>query len=262
LPNRTAIVIDAHAHCGIIDRGTAQSWKRLPDPSGRHSHPGCRPVFSGPGDLRPLRSRIRRHPGLAAPAPGKQRLPAVPGFAGICRPSILFHLERLRGGPAPTRPLRHQVAPAQRRAAVPLRHPRVPGRPDRDPTPPSAGGVGGGVFPHGTLHPGAGRRDHRHHPPPGNAQRRLVAGRIANEGLWDLEQVWADTALASAGDILAYLRRYGHERLLFGSDFPFGHPAAELAKVQRLGLTPETTAAVLGDNFRRLQAQVIRDGSR
>jgi predicted TIM-barrel fold metal-dependent hydrolase len=86
--------------------------------------------------------------------------------------------------------------------------------------------------------------------------------RIMSEGLWDLDHVWADTALAAAGDIRTYLERRGHHRLLFGSDFPFGHPAAELAKVQRLGLAPEAASAVLGGNFRRLQAQVFRDASR
>jgi hypothetical protein len=76
---------------------------------------------------------------------------------------------------------------------------------------------------------------------------------IAEEGLWELENVWADTALASRDDLNEYLQRYGHSRLLFGSDFPFGSPSNELRKVHRLGLDPETHAAVLGGNFLRLQ---------
>jgi len=76
---------------------------------------------------------------------------------------------------------------------------------------------------------------------------------IAEAGLWELENVWADTALASGDEIRTYLRRYGHQRLLFGSDFPFGSPSSELHKVRRLGLEPEVEAALLGGNFTRLQ---------
>ena len=59
---------------------------------------------------------------------------------------------------------------------------------------------------------------------------------IARAGLWEEKTVWADTALASTGEIREYIRRYGHDRLMFGSDFPFGSPVSELAKVRRLGL--------------------------
>jgi hypothetical protein len=76
---------------------------------------------------------------------------------------------------------------------------------------------------------------------------------VAETGLWEKENVWADTALASQDEIREYLRRYGHRRLLFGSDFPFGSPSAELRKVRSLGLDPEVEAAVLGGNFLRLQ---------
>jgi len=75
---------------------------------------------------------------------------------------------------------------------------------------------------------------------------------IAEAGLWERENVWADTALAARVEIREYLRCYGHRRLLFGSDFPFGSPSAELRKVRSLGLDPEVEAAVLGGNFIRL----------
>ena len=81
-------------------------------------------------------------------------------------------------------------------------------------------------------------------------------GSIKSAGLWALENVWADTALASREEILDYLRCCGHRRLLFGSDFPFGNPVAELRKVRGLGLAPEVEAAVLGGNFRCLQSHV------
>jgi hypothetical protein len=78
-------------------------------------------------------------------------------------------------------------------------------------------------------------------------------GAIAEAGLWERENVWADTALASRDEIRGYLSRYGHRRLLFGSDFPFGSPSAELQKVRSLGLDREIEAAVLGGNFTRMQ---------
>jgi len=83
---------------------------------------------------------------------------------------------------------------------------------------------------------------------------------IAETGLWERENVWADTALASEYEIREYLRRYGHSpaEAGFGSDFPFGSPATELRKVRSLGLDPEVEAAVLSSNFLRLQAGVVR----
>uniref|UniRef100_A0A7C3V1U9 Metal-dependent hydrolase n=1 Tax=Desulfobacca acetoxidans TaxID=60893 RepID=A0A7C3V1U9_9BACT len=71
-------------------------------------------------------------------------------------------------------------------------------------------------------------------------------------GLWELPQVHADTALAGRNDIEAYLSRYGHSRLIFGSDYPFGLPSHELRKILDLDLPKEQAQAVLGDNFRRL----------
>ncbi len=79
---------------------------------------------------------------------------------------------------------------------------------------------------------------------------------IAEAGLWAQENVWADTALASRDEVREYLRCYGHRRLMFGSDFPFGEPYAELRNVLSLHLEPAVAAAVLGGNFIRLQERV------
>lgn len=75
---------------------------------------------------------------------------------------------------------------------------------------------------------------------------------IREEGLWEIPTVWADTALAGSGEIRDYLRRYGHERLLFGSDFPFGNPERELRKIEALGLDPPVFQALTEGNLRRL----------
>jgi len=260
LPNRTAIVIDAHAHCGIIDRGTAQSWDDY------RTHLAGTPI-RGAALFSPVQEIYDRYDPEFVDTPDWQRRRREsnayllsldsPGFA--VHPYFFiwndFAVDQLQPAHCGIKwhrhsdePPYHYDTPACRAALTEIRRRRLPVVLEEEfsHTVRFIRELAEGItviIPHlGMLNGGFGR--------------------IAKEGLWDLEQVWADTALASAGDILAYLRRYGHERLLFGSDFPFGHPAAELAKVQRLGLTPETTAAVLGDNFRRLQAQVIRDGSR
>jgi len=71
-------------------------------------------------------------------------------------------------------------------------------------------------------------------------------------GVWGLPQVYADTALAASRDLEDYLGCYGHNRLLFGSDYPFSYPGYELEKIRRLQLPRDQAQAVLGDNFRRV----------
>lgn len=75
---------------------------------------------------------------------------------------------------------------------------------------------------------------------------------LRREGVWQLPWVYADTALADPWEIEDYLGRYGAGRLIFGSDYPFGDPVRELAKITRLKLPPEQAQAILGGTFRRL----------
>ena len=49
-------------------------------------------------------------------------------------------------------------------------------------------------------------------------------------GVWKLPQVYADTAVADTGDLEDYLGRYGHTRLIYGSDHPSASPAANLTR--------------------------------
>jgi predicted TIM-barrel fold metal-dependent hydrolase len=54
-------------------------------------------------------------------------------------------------------------------------------------------------------------------------------------------------------DLMAQaVQRAGAKKLLFGSDGPWLHPGAELAKVRLLELPPREEALVLGGNFLRL----------
>ncbi|MFP4226390.1 MAG: amidohydrolase family protein, partial [Desulfobacterales bacterium] len=66
------------------------------------------------------------------------------------------------------------------------------------------------------------------------------------------------TSLAAPETILAYVNTYGHERIMFGSDFPFGHPPAELEKIRRLGLSEEVEQAINGGNLKKL----LKDSNR
>jgi uncharacterized protein len=77
---------------------------------------------------------------------------------------------------------------------------------------------------------------------------------LVESGIWRRPEVFTDTALAPPHVILDYVERYGHERVFFGSDFPFGHPQGELLKILRLGLTGEVTSAIVGSTVRRLLA--------
>ena len=71
-------------------------------------------------------------------------------------------------------------------------------------------------------------------------------------GVWRRPLVYTDTSTAALPEIKDFIRRFGTDRVLFGSDYPFGNPAAELDKILSLNLPEAQTRAILGDNFRRL----------
>ncbi len=76
-------------------------------------------------------------------------------------------------------------------------------------------------------------------------------GRLRDEGIFERDTVWADTALAGPREMEDYARRHGTDRLLFGSDFPFGIPANERERVESVFGGTEGNA-VLGGNLLRL----------
>jgi hypothetical protein len=80
---------------------------------------------------------------------------------------------------------------------------------------------------------------------------------IAEAGLWELENVWANTALAPSREIDQYLRFYGHRRLIFGSGFPIGNVGKEVDKIRTLNLEAKAESAVLKNNFLRLQENIV-----
>ncbi len=65
--------------------------------------------------------------------------------------------------------------------------------------------------------------------------------------------IYTDTAGVRRFDLLEQaVQRAGAQKILFGSDGPWLHPAVELAKIRALRLPPAQEALVLGRNFLRL----------
>ena len=71
-------------------------------------------------------------------------------------------------------------------------------------------------------------------------------------GVWDNEAIYTDTALATGHEMAIFLNKYGSERLLFGSDFPFGVPGSELQEVIQLSLGKKDFENVVCSNILRL----------
>jgi len=66
------------------------------------------------------------------------------------------------------------------------------------------------------------------------------------------DHVYFDTALASSDTVMKFMDKIGHERILFGSDIPFGTMKWELEKVLSLPIVHEKKEWVLSKNLKRL----------
>lgn len=78
---------------------------------------------------------------------------------------------------------------------------------------------------------------------------------IKQQGLWQRPNIYTDTALAPVYDILDYIRDNGPDRIVFGSDFPFGDPNRELGKIMRLPIPEEQKEKIWGSNIERLLSE-------
>lgn len=78
---------------------------------------------------------------------------------------------------------------------------------------------------------------------------------LKRAGLFENPDIYVDTALASNREISDFAEEYGVERIIFGSDFPFGEPAWELAKLENLFSNHEKKK-VLGENLLEVIGQV------
>jgi len=76
--------------------------------------------------------------------------------------------------------------------------------------------------------------------------------RLLEIGLWDDDSVYADTALAGTKEIANFVARYGPDRLLFGSDFPFGDPSGQLQRLRSVNLPERDMEKICAENILRL----------
>lgn len=66
------------------------------------------------------------------------------------------------------------------------------------------------------------------------------------------ENVYFDTALAGSDTMMRFIEKIGHERILFGSDIPFGTMKWELEKVLSLQIGDDKKEWILSKNLKRL----------
>jgi len=68
----------------------------------------------------------------------------------------------------------------------------------------------------------------------------------------DKDNIYFDTALASSDTILEFVNTVGPERILFGSDVPFGSMKTELSKILTLPIPDNDKESILFKNIIRL----------
>lgn len=78
---------------------------------------------------------------------------------------------------------------------------------------------------------------------------------LSDFGIWKNPNVFTDTALAPPHEIYDYIRTYGHDRIMFGSDFPFGTPRRELEKILQLQIPDEIKEAITCLNIKHLLSE-------
>jgi hypothetical protein len=66
------------------------------------------------------------------------------------------------------------------------------------------------------------------------------------------ENVYFDTALASTDNVMGFIDKVGAERILFGSDIPFGTMKRELEKVLSLPIGDDKKEGILSKNLKKL----------
>ena len=61
-----------------------------------------------------------------------------------------------------------------------------------------------------------------------------------------------DLELLQEARFIRLIRKFGANKILFGTDSPWGDQARELQKIRDLPLTPSEQSAILGDNAAKL----------
>jgi len=79
--------------------------------------------------------------------------------------------------------------------------------------------------------------------------------RLHAAGVWEAANVYADTALAGIVEINTFLEKYGADRLIFGSDSPFGHPGSQLDRLQSMGIADSNLEKICSEKIMDLIRQ-------
>ncbi|MDT9591631.1 amidohydrolase family protein [Nocardioides zeae] len=79
------------------------------------------------------------------------------------------------------------------------------------------------------------------------AEQHVVGSRVTLETSWP--PTMAELEPEKVRDLI---RAHGADRVVYGSDWPMADPAAEIAAIRNLGLTPEEEAGILGGNLARI----------
>jgi hypothetical protein len=75
---------------------------------------------------------------------------------------------------------------------------------------------------------------------------------LTSAGIWEEENIYADTALAGPFEIMDFIEKYGSGRLLFGSDYPFGSPGRQLEKLKKMNIPAPDQEKILSLNLLNL----------
>ena len=236
-PNSSPIIIDAHAHCGIVDQPLPQSFeayythvvstdikKVVMFSPVMEIYNRYDPNFKDNAEWRQRRKTSNKH----LLSIGNQQLSVIPYFFiwnDFAIDQITFQHKGIKWHRHSYEPVYHYDDPRCIKAVDEIRRRNMPVvfEEEFDNTICFVNEIAVGVnviIPHlGLLNGGYDA--------------------ISTSGIWNLPNVYTDTALAPPYLITDYLDRYGCERMLFGSDFPFGDPKKELSKVLNLRIPTE-----------------------
>jgi hypothetical protein len=80
------------------------------------------------------------------------------------------------------------------------------------------------------------------------------APRLLSEDFWRRANTWADMSASAVTpeEIRRFLGKYGPERLIFGSDYPFGTPSGSRQKILDLNLSEADQRLIFSENITRL----------
>ncbi|MBO8125801.1 MAG: amidohydrolase family protein [Firmicutes bacterium] len=92
---------------------------------------------------------------------------------------------------------------------------------------------------------------------------QIVVAHMGGYRLWDQAREWLvgkdvylDTSSAAGfldpAEFVAMVREHGHQRIIFGSDFPFRGPGEEKQILEKIGLNQTEVSAIMGENALRL----------